>query len=61
MDELIKELENNQKINFKKGLKNTVNISYIIERLKDIKKEESENYIIDELAEILEEKDTVLG
>lgn len=36
MDELIKELENNQKINLEKGLENTVNISYIIERLKNI-------------------------
>ena len=57
MDELIKELKNNQKINFEKGLKNTVNINYIIERLKDIKKEEKENYTIEKLAEILEEKE----
>lgn len=36
MNELIKELEYNQKINLEKGLPNIVAIDYIIERLKDI-------------------------
>ena len=36
MNELIKELEYNQKINLKKGLPNIVAIDYIIGRLKDI-------------------------
>lgn len=38
MDEFIKELEYNQNINFKKGLENRIDIDYVIERLKDIKK-----------------------
>lgn len=36
MEELIKELENNQKINIEKGLENRVDIAYIIDRLKNI-------------------------
>ena len=36
MNELIKELEYNQKINLEKGLPNIVAIDYIIERLKNI-------------------------
>lgn len=36
MDELIKELKENQKVNKEKGLPNIVAIDYIIERLKEI-------------------------
>ena len=36
MDELIKELEYNQKVNKEKGLENRVDIDYILKRLKDI-------------------------
>ena len=36
MEELIKELENNAKINKEKGLENVVDIDYIIKRLNDI-------------------------
>lgn len=36
MNELIKELEYNQKINLEKGLPNIVAIDYIIERLKEV-------------------------
>jgi len=36
MNEFIKELENNQKINLEKGLENKVDIDYVIQRLKDI-------------------------
>lgn len=36
MNELIKELEYNQKINLERGLPNLVAIDYIIERLKEI-------------------------
>lgn len=36
MDELIKELEENQEINYKNDLENRVDIPYIINRLKDI-------------------------
>lgn len=41
MKEFIEELENNQKINRENGLVNVVNIAYVIERLKDIQKEEA--------------------
>lgn len=41
MKEFIEELENNQKINEENGLVNVVNIAYVIERLKDIQKEEA--------------------
>ena len=36
MNELIKELKNNKKVNEQKGLENIVNIDYIIERLENI-------------------------
>ena len=36
MNELIKELENNKKVNIEKGLSNVVDIDYILGRLKDI-------------------------
>lgn len=36
MDEFIKELENNQKINLEKGLENRIDIDYVIKRLKNI-------------------------
>lgn len=36
MDEFIKELENNQKINLERGLENKVDISYVLERLNNI-------------------------
>lgn len=36
MNELIKELEYNQKINKEKGLENRVDIDYILKRLNDI-------------------------
>lgn len=39
MDELIKELENNQKVNYENNLENKVDIDYILERLEDIEEE----------------------
>ena len=39
MNELIKELENNQKVNYENNLENKVDIDYILERLEDIRKE----------------------
>jgi len=41
MKEFIEELENNQKINKENGLVNAVDIAYVIERLKDIQKEDA--------------------
>ena len=37
IEDFIKELERNQKINRKRGYENKVDIDYVIERLKDIK------------------------
>ena len=42
MKEFIEELKHNQKINIDKGLENRVDIDYVIERLKDVKKEEKQ-------------------
>lgn len=36
--EFLQELEHNQKVNFEKDLENSVDIDYVIERLKDILK-----------------------
>ena len=36
LKEFLKELEHNQKINFKKDLKNRIDIDYVINRIKDI-------------------------
>lgn len=41
MKEFIEELEHNQKVNEEKGLANVVDIAYVIERLKDIQKEDA--------------------
>lgn len=45
MNEFIKELEDNQKINYKNNLENKVDIDYIIERLEDIKNEKENNKV----------------
>lgn len=46
IEDFIKELERNQKINKKRGLENRVDIDYVIERLKNIELDYNE---LDEL------------
>ena len=52
MQEFIKELKHNQKINFEKGLENRVNINYVIGRLEDISPLES--YLKGEIEFVIE-------
>ena len=40
MTEFIEELKHNQKINYKKGIENRIDIDYVIERLENIQKTE---------------------
>ena len=55
MDELIKELEYNQNINYKNNLENKIDIDYILERLEDIQEEKEADpvdYILGEVNEL---------
>ena len=47
IEDFIKELEGNKKLNKRKGLQNNIDIDYVIERLKDIQLdyELADNYI----------------
>ena len=41
LNEFIKELKHNQKINYKNNLENRIDIDYVIERLEDIEEEKT--------------------
>lgn len=45
LNEFIKELKDNQKINYKNNLENKIDIDYVIERLEDIEEETKSNPI----------------
>ena len=51
LNEFIKELKHNQKINYKNNIENKIDIDYVIERLEDIEEEKTDDpvdYILGE-------------
>ena len=57
IQDFIKELEGNQKINKKRGYENRIDIDYVIERLKDIQLDHNElNELVKSYKDLLEDE-----